>query len=490
MNFNGTCGVWRRTAIIDGGGWEHDTLTEDMDLSYRVQLAGWRCTYRVGLAVPGELPPTLPAFMQQQFRWAKGSIQTAKKLLGPIWRSSWGLHRKVAATMHLCHYLVHPLMLIAMISAPPALWLTPALPMWMWWFGATVFFLGAGAPILTYAVGQFALGRGGWHLIRDIPRLAALGTGIAINNTRACVEAIRGKESAFERTPKGAGAVGTYRIKRKHGGWELIAGLWAASGIVIGAIIDRSWIAPVLLIYASGLLSVGGSLLLGRWKEYKALRPKAHNPRLVKRWALLALIAIASLGGYTALALHPETWRQAPIFFGGIGLGLGVLWLIAVALISHWKRSVGALPLIIATAIAMRILSFSVAPSDDVNRYLVEGAQIEAWQNPYSYAPNDPSTVAIAHQAGISQKVLDEVNHPEVTASYPPLTLFTHALVLRISPEPWAMQMAAFVAEGIALVLVLLLLSRLGMRRDWLLVAAWCPLAPLFAVEKPTTMRL
>ena len=224
MNFNGTCGVWRRSAIIDGGGWEHDTLTEDMDLSYRVQLAGWRCTYRVGLAVPGELPPTLPAFMQQQFRWAKGSIQTAKKLLGPIWRSGWGLQRKVAASMHLCHYLVHPLMLIAMLCAPPAVWLAPQLPIWMWWTGAAIFIIGAGAPLLTYTVGQYALGRGGWHLLINIPRLAALGTGIAINNTRACIEAIRGHESAFERTPKGAGAVGAYRIKRKHGGWEVAAG--------------------------------------------------------------------------------------------------------------------------------------------------------------------------------------------------------------------------------------------------------------------------
>ena len=236
-----------------------------------------------------------------------------------------------------------------------------------------VFCLGAGAPLLTYAVGQFALGRGGWHLFRDIPRLAALGTGIAINNTRACIEAFRGKESAFERTPKGKSASGTYRIKRKHGGWELLAGCWAASGIIIGAIIDRSWIAPVLLIYASGLLSVGGSLLVGRWKEYRAQRPKAHNPRLVRRWLVLAGIAVLSIAGYAALALHPQPGAKIPFSLAALALGLGALWLIAVACISTWKRSVGALPLIIATAVIMRLLSFAIAPSDDVNRYLVEG---------------------------------------------------------------------------------------------------------------------
>ncbi|TVR44658.1 MAG: glycosyltransferase [Planctomycetota bacterium] len=279
MNFNGTCGLWRRQAIIDGGGWEHDTLTEDMDLSYRVQLAGWRCTYRVGLAVPGELPHTLPAFMQQQFRWAKGSIQTARKLLGRIWRSDWGFDRKLASTMHLCHYLVHPLMLIAMFSAPPAVWLTPALPVWMWWAGAAIFLIGAGAPILTYIVGQFALSRGNWTLLLDIPRIAALGTGIAINNARACFEALRGKVSPFQRTPKGKSARSVYRIGARLGLWELLAGCWAAAGILIATFSDRSWIAPVLLIYANGLLSVG-SMLCAAWISERLRRPAAPEALL------------------------------------------------------------------------------------------------------------------------------------------------------------------------------------------------------------------
>ena len=127
MNFNGTAGIWRRRAILDAGGWSADTLTEDLDLSYRAQLAGWRTHFLSELEVPGELPDGVAAFKSQQFRWAKGSIQTAKKLLPRLWRdrdrSVWV---KIQATLHLTHYAVHPLMLVVALFTLPAMLVFPA----------------------------------------------------------------------------------------------------------------------------------------------------------------------------------------------------------------------------------------------------------------------------------------------------------------------------------------------------------------------------
>ena len=118
MNFNGTAGVLRKTAIIDAGNWQGDTLTEDMDLSYRLQLRGWQCRYLFDLVAPAEIPRDMNSFKSQQFRWAKGSTQTAIKLMPRIWRSSAGLFAKIQAFMHMTHYVIHPLMLILALLAP------------------------------------------------------------------------------------------------------------------------------------------------------------------------------------------------------------------------------------------------------------------------------------------------------------------------------------------------------------------------------------
>ncbi|MCK4898684.1 MAG: glycosyltransferase family 2 protein, partial [Anaerolineales bacterium] len=121
LNFNGTAGIWRRKCIEDAGGWHHDTLTEDLDLSYRAQLLGWKIRYLPHITTPAELPEHISAFKSQQFRWAKGSIQTAKKLLGDLWQSSQPLVVKIEGTIHLTHYAVHPLMLINLLLILPLL---------------------------------------------------------------------------------------------------------------------------------------------------------------------------------------------------------------------------------------------------------------------------------------------------------------------------------------------------------------------------------
>lgn len=269
MNFNGTCGLWRRSAIDHAGGWQHDTLTEDLDLSYRAQLKGWRCTYRMGLDVPGELPADIASWRSQQFRWAKGSQQTARKLAWPILRSGWSVRHKIASLLHLTHYAVHPLMLLSLLAAPVAILLCPTPPSWLLLVGFVFFLGGMFAPLATYAVGEFVLhGQSGIRSLRFLPMLAAVGTGIAISNTRAVVEAWRGIVSPFVRTPKNGASAGSYRATAASGSAELLCSTWAALGIVATVAHGRWWVAPLLLIYSSGFLTVG--LLL--WRQHNQQR--------------------------------------------------------------------------------------------------------------------------------------------------------------------------------------------------------------------------
>ncbi|WP_287245500.1 glycosyltransferase, partial [Okeania sp. SIO1H5] len=125
MNFNGTAGIWRKSAIRDAGGWEGDTLTEDMDLSYRAQLAGWEMEFVYDVVVPAELPADINAFKSQQYRWAKGSIQTAIKLLPKVLSSQAPLTVKLQSILHTTHYMIHPLMIITAILATPLLLFYP-----------------------------------------------------------------------------------------------------------------------------------------------------------------------------------------------------------------------------------------------------------------------------------------------------------------------------------------------------------------------------
>lgn len=197
LNFNGTAGVWRRACMLDAGGWQADTLTEDLDLSYRAQLRGWRIIYQPQIVVPAELPVQIEAFKRQQFRWAKGSIQTALKLLGQLWRAPQPLGLKLLGTLHLTNYGVHPLMLLNLLmilpmsmSGSPFLQLTP------------LFTLSAIGPPLLYWT---AMQTGPLPRLARLGRLAvliALGTGLSANNTRAVLEAIFGLDSEFKRTPK------------------------------------------------------------------------------------------------------------------------------------------------------------------------------------------------------------------------------------------------------------------------------------------------
>ncbi|MEZ4617669.1 MAG: glycosyltransferase family 2 protein [Caldilineaceae bacterium] len=175
MGFNGSGGLWRRACIEDPavGGWHADTLCEDLDLSYRAQLAGWHPYYLNELEAPAEIPPQLIAFKRQQFRWAKGSIQTLCKLHGPVRSSDWSLFKRYSALIHLGGYLIHPLLLLLLLSSLPLLMLgaDPSAHIAM-------LSLASLGPPLLYAIAQILLhGSRWWQRWRYLPLLMLLGTG-------------------------------------------------------------------------------------------------------------------------------------------------------------------------------------------------------------------------------------------------------------------------------------------------------------------------
>jgi len=261
MNFNGTAGVWRRQAIDDAGGWHHDTLTEDLDLSYRAQLAGWRCEYLFDLVVPAELPEDMNALKSQQFRWAKGSIQTAIKLMPTILRSDFSVIAKIQAFFQICGYLVHPLILwVAMLSVPYSMFVT------QYRYPSTgllpfLFMLGTFAPYLIYGVPQVLLYRTSWwrHVLY-LPMITIFGVGIAISNTRAVIEAIRGKQSAFVRTPKAGDKASTrYQVRiSRVTVLEALAGLYCVGAILYYLEVDKYAAVSYMAICATGFILVSG----------------------------------------------------------------------------------------------------------------------------------------------------------------------------------------------------------------------------------------
>ncbi len=201
MNFNGTCGVWRREAIEDAGGWTADTLTEDLDLSYRAQLRGWRGMYLPDVVVPGELPGDVTAFKSQQFRWAKGSIQTALKLAPALIRANIPVLTKVQAWFHLTHYAIHPIILLFAVASLMMLWVSPT-PGRAWSVFVLPVALLSLAPTVFYASGQWILHRDWPGRFLRLPTLILAGIGLAISNSVAVFEAVAGKATPFHRTPK------------------------------------------------------------------------------------------------------------------------------------------------------------------------------------------------------------------------------------------------------------------------------------------------
>lgn len=284
FGFNGSAGVWRRSCIEDRlvGGWHIDTLCEDLDLSYRAQLAGWQPLYLPQVEAPAEIPPQLLAFKRQQFRWAKGSVQTLKKLFRQVWRSDWRLAARLAATVHLGNYLIHPLLLLLLLVTLPLLILGID-PFWP----LTYLSLVSLGPPLLYAIAQKRLHPRDWpRRWAYLPVLTLLGTGLCLNNSIAVWQALTNRETPFLRTPK-------FQVRVTEDRWqrsayvlaleplvlgELLLCLYACATIVVAILQQNWWTIPFLLIYAFGF---GYMVAAGLWQAWTAGRrgePETEDP--------------------------------------------------------------------------------------------------------------------------------------------------------------------------------------------------------------------
>ncbi|MGR3219415.1 MAG: cellulose synthase family protein [Candidatus Anammoxibacter sp.] len=277
MNFNGTAGIWRKDAIIDSGGWHYDTLTEDLDLSYRAQLKGWKTKFLFDVVTPSELPVDIIAYKSQQHRWAKGSIQTAKKILPIVFRTDDSLIRKIEAFIHLNQYMVHPMMIILALLSLPLIMLLKNTPIHISITMAAILlpiFLSAVAPSFLYVVSQ-KFGYKDWkRRCLYIPVLMFIGSGVAINNTKAVIEALLNIKSDFIRTPK-------YGIVKRGKGLlkknyklpleflfiaEIALGVYCFAGFLHYAAKNEFIFGPFLLMYTVGFFYVGIISIIQKFK--------------------------------------------------------------------------------------------------------------------------------------------------------------------------------------------------------------------------------
>lgn len=271
FNFNGTAGVWRVSAITAAGGWQHDTLTEDLDLSYRVQLGGWKCIYLPGIHVPAEVPQGINAFKGQQFRWTKGSVQTMKKHLLTVLASGETFGVKCESFFHLTSNIAYPLLLaIALIALPNQLLLQEI----RWDYGTALhlflFFCTTVSISLFYVASQVELRdereRGVWQSWHEVPLLLCLGIGISLNQSVAFFEGLLGKQTAFVRTPK-YGAEGAtmvlsgerYRVRKRSllPYCELGMALYATGTAAVASLHGNYLSLPFLLMFSVGFAYVG-----------------------------------------------------------------------------------------------------------------------------------------------------------------------------------------------------------------------------------------
>ena len=214
FNFNGTSGVWRRVAIADGGGWQHDTLTEDLDLSYRTQLRGWKFLFLPDLVTPAEVPVEMNAFKSQQHRWAKGSIQTCRKVLPYLLQSDLPLKVKAEAFFHLTANFNYLLMVLLSILMFPAMVFRYNMGWTEMLLIDVPLFAAATLSVFNFYLFSQRETYPDWRTrVRYLPMVMAVGIGLAVNNTKAVIEALMGKDTEFTRTPK-------YGIERSRDEWQ------------------------------------------------------------------------------------------------------------------------------------------------------------------------------------------------------------------------------------------------------------------------------
>jgi cellulose synthase/poly-beta-1,6-N-acetylglucosamine synthase-like glycosyltransferase len=288
FNFNGTAGIWRREVISDAGGWQHDTLTEDLDLSYRAQLKGWRFVFLPDLVSPAEVPVEMNSFKSQQHRWAKGSIQTCMKLLPKILRSKQPLSVKAEAFFHLSANFNYLLMSVLSILMFPSMYVRYSMG-WteMMLIDIPLFAAATMSFCNFYMVSQRELYPDWKVRLKYLPFLMSIGIGLCVNNTRAVIEAIFGKQSEFARTPK-------YGIERDSDEWvgkkyhqtfgvqpmvELALGLYFTATVFYALANGIYGTLPFLMLFQVGFLYTG---LLSIFQQFTGENVMLKSPEVAK----------------------------------------------------------------------------------------------------------------------------------------------------------------------------------------------------------------
>jgi cellulose synthase/poly-beta-1,6-N-acetylglucosamine synthase-like glycosyltransferase len=266
FNFNGTAGIWRKTAIIDAGGWQHDTITEDMDLSFRAQIRGWRFVYVPEAVAPAEVPCEMNSFKGQQFRWAKGSAQTTKKILPMVLRADLPLRVKLEAVFHLTNNFAYLFLVALAILQLPNMLLRPKFdnPQLLL-LDVPLFIATSGSIILFYLSTHHFLYRNVWDAAKRLPLMMALGIGLSVNNSHAVLEGLFSRDAEFVRTAK-------HGITDKKQNWkkrkykagvnigtvvELLFGLYFVFTIGMAAYTGAYTSIPFLVLFMVGFLYVG-----------------------------------------------------------------------------------------------------------------------------------------------------------------------------------------------------------------------------------------
>jgi cellulose synthase/poly-beta-1,6-N-acetylglucosamine synthase-like glycosyltransferase len=286
FNFNGTAGIWRRAAITDAGGWQHDTLTEDLDLSYRAQLRGWRFVFLPNLIAPAEVPVEMNSFKSQQHRWAKGSIQTCRKLLPRILRANLPFHVKAEAFFHLTANFNYPLMCVLSVLMAPSMVIRYNMGLYeMLIIDVPLFFAATASVANFYMVCQRELHADWITRAKYLPFLMSIGIGLAINNTKAVLEALFNKQSEFARTPK-------YRIEADADEWigkkyrqsfvvqpmiELALGLYFTATVFYALANGIYGTLPFLVLFQIGFLYTGLLSIIQQYAGDVVLKPVAEE---------------------------------------------------------------------------------------------------------------------------------------------------------------------------------------------------------------------
>ena len=317
MNFNGTAGIWRRECIEDAGGWHTATLVEDLDLSYRAQMKGWKCLFLPDIVVDAELPAQINGAKRQQFRWAKGSIQCAIKLLSDIGlKRNVGIEAKIQAFIQLTRHIVYPLVLIQFLSLPILL-------------AAQVnLYVVSVLPVITIAT-YLAMGPGAYMVIihgmykkswkskaKLLPALLVYNAGMSVNNTVAVFDAVLGKKNEFHRTPK-------YGIVTKKDDWrdkaynlpftqttllEIFFGVYGVMGIFISIFSNNPIFVPIIAIQTIGFFYISMlSISHTSFKRNKSSenRPKTKKEKMantVYKLSMIGIMGIIIFGAFMAIS--------------------------------------------------------------------------------------------------------------------------------------------------------------------------------------------